>query len=194
MSHRKPFIVGIGGTTRPASSSEQALVMALAKAREFGAETQLFGGKDLGLPLYDVDPVCMTDGARVLVEALRKADAVILSSPCYHGGVSGLVKNAIDFAEEMRNDPRVYFDGRAIGVIGCGYGYQGPVAVVSQLRQIAHALRGWPTPLGVAINSAVVKFTDGVCSEPSIDAQLGIMAGQTVDFAKAQIAKLEVGA
>jgi FMN reductase len=191
MSHRKLFIVGIGGTTRPGSSSEQALSVALAKARELGAETQLFGGKELGLPLYDVDPVCMTDAARTLVEAMRKADAVILSSPCYHGGVSGLVKNAIDFAEEMRSDSRVYWDGRAVGVIGVGYGYQGPVAVVAQLRMIAHALRGWPTPLGVAINSAVVKFADGKSSEPAIETQLGIMAGQTVDFAKAQIAKAE---
>ena len=194
MSHRKPFIVGIGGTTRPGSSSEQALSIALAKARDLGAETQLFGGKDLGLPLYDVDPIVMTDAARALIEALRRADGVIVSSPCYHGGVSGLVKNAIDFTEEMRADPRVYLDGRAIGIIGCGYGYQGPVAVVLQLRQIAHALRGWPTPLGVAINSAVVKFTEGQCSEPAIDTQLGIMAGQTVDFAKAQIAKAAVGA
>jgi FMN reductase len=193
MSHRKPFIVGIGGTTRPASSSEQALALALAKARDLGAETQLFGAKDLGLPLYDVDPVCMTDGARALVEAMRKADAVILSSPCYHGGVSGLVKNAIEFAEEMRADPRVYWDGRAVGVIGCGYGFQGPVAVVAQLRMIAHALRGWPTPLGVAINSAVVKFADGKVSEPAIETQLGIMAGQTVDFARAQIAKAAAG-
>jgi FMN reductase len=189
MSHRKPFIVGIGGTTRPGSSSEQALALALAKARELGAETQMFGGKDLGLPLYDVDPVSMTDAARALVEAMRKADAVILSSPCYHGGVSGLVKNAIDFAEEMRADPRVYWDGRAVGVIGVGYGYQGPAAVVAQLRMIAHALRGWPTPLGVAINSAVVKFADGACSEPAIDSQIGVMAGQTVDFALGQIAR-----
>ena len=51
-----------------------------------------------------------------------------------------------------------------------------------------HALRGWPVPLGVAINSAVVKFKDGECSEPAISKQIEIMAGQVVDFAKMQIA------
>ncbi len=189
MSTRKPFIVGIGGTTKPASSAEQALALALKAARDRGAETQLFGGADLGMPMYDPDPATMTDGGRKLVDALRRADGIILASPCYHGGVSGLVKNAIDYIEEMRADPRVYLDGRAVGTIGLGYGFQGPVVVVAGLRQIAHALRGWPAPLGVAINSAVVKFSNGECSEPAIATQIAIMAGQVVDFAEMQISR-----
>ena len=56
MSHRKPLIVGIGGTTRPGSSSEQALTQALDFAQLLGAETRLFGGRDLLLPLYDPEP------------------------------------------------------------------------------------------------------------------------------------------
>lgn len=180
----KPFIVGIGGTTRPGSSSEQALALALAHAGKLGAETQLFGGAELQLPMYDPATANADEGARKLVEALRRADGVILSSPCYHGGVSGLVKNAIDYVEEMRADARVYFDGRAVGAIGCGYGYQGPGVVLGQLRAIGHALRGWNTPLGVAVNSAVVKFGADGCSDEAIGKQIEIMAGQVVDFAK----------
>jgi len=181
---RKPFIVGMGGTTRQGSTSEQALAMALAYCRAQGAETKIYAGKDLQLPMYDPDPSSMTDVARQLIEDLRRADGVIIYSPCYHGGVSGLVKNAIDYTEEMRADARVYFDGRAVGSIGCGYGYQGPGMVVAQLRQIGHALRGWNVPLAVAVNAAVVKFQDGGCSEPAIAKQLEIMAGQVVEHAR----------
>jgi FMN reductase len=187
MSSRKPFIVGIGGTTRDGSSSEQALAAALRMAEARGAQTQIFAGRDLQLPMYDPDPNTLTAEGKKLVEALRKADGVIFASPCYHGGVSGLIKNAIDYIEEMRADGRVYLDGRAVGAIGCGYGFQGPGMVLAQLRQMTHALRGWPVPLGVAINSAVVKFKDGECSEPAISKQIEIMAGQVVDFAKMQI-------
>ncbi|MGE3247672.1 MAG: NADPH-dependent FMN reductase [Beijerinckiaceae bacterium] len=183
MADRKPFIVGMGGTTRPGSSSEQALAMALAHAAQCGAETKLYGGAALMLPMYDPDPANMTDAARHLIDDLRRADGVILSSPCYHGGVSGLIKNAIDYTEEMREDPRVYFDGRAIGAIGCGYGNQGPNTVLAQLRAIGHALRGWNVPLGVAVNSAEVKFKDGKCSAEGIGKQIEIMAGQVFDFA-----------
>ena len=188
MSSRKPFIVGIGGTTREGSSSEQALALALKFAAAQGAETKLFAGHDLQLPMYDPDPGTMTDAGKQLVEALRKADGVIFASPCYHGGVSGLIKNAIDYIEEMRADPRVYLDQRAVGAIGCGYGFQGPGMVLAQLRQMTHALRGWPVPLGVAINSAVVKFKDGECSEAAIAKQIEIMAGQVVEFAIKHIA------
>lgn len=45
-----PLIVGIGGTTRPNSSSERALRTALDEARENGAETIFLSGRDLQLP------------------------------------------------------------------------------------------------------------------------------------------------
>lgn len=189
MANRKPFIAGIGGTTRSGSSSEQALTLALNHAAAAGAETILFGGDDMvKLAMYDPDPGSMTDAARRLVEILRKADGVIISSPVYHGGVSGLIKNAIDYIEEMRGDPRVYLDGRAIGIIACGYGYQGPGPVLSQLRQTAHALRGWPTPLAVGVNSALVKFQNGECSDAGIAKQIEIMAQQVTEFAIHRIA------
>src|ERR1700761_7510583 len=99
---RKPFIVGLGGTTRAGSSSEQALALALKFAAGLGAETQMFAGTAMmSLPIYDPDPGTMADVGKELIDSLRRADGVIFSSPCYHGGVSGLVKNAIDFIEEM---------------------------------------------------------------------------------------------
>jgi FMN reductase len=186
MSASKPFIVGIGGTTKLNSSAEQALTLALKHAAAKGAETRIFTGHDLDFPAYDPETAAQCAPAQAMIEALRRADGVIFASPCYHGAISGLVKNAIDYTEDMRADPRVYLDGRAIGVIGLGYGFQGPVAIITQLRSIAHALRGWPTPLGVAINSAVVKFGNGECSEPAIAQQIAIMAGQVVDFATMQ--------
>ena len=42
---------------------------------------------------------------------------VVIATPSYHGGISGLVKNAIDFVEDMRDDERPYLDGRAVGCI-----------------------------------------------------------------------------
>ena len=41
------LLIGIGGTTRPGSSTERALAAALAHARTLGAQTQLFGGAEL---------------------------------------------------------------------------------------------------------------------------------------------------
>jgi FMN reductase len=153
----KPFIIGIGGTTRPGSSSEQALQLALSHARKLGAETHLFGGAELQMPMYDPATANDHEAARNFIAACRRADGVIMASPCYHGAVSGLVKNALDYTEEMNKDTRVYFDGRAIGAIGLGYGWQGPGTVLAQLRAIGHALRGWNVPPSRAIRDHVEK-------------------------------------
>ncbi len=184
MSDGKLLIVGMGGTTRRGSTSEQALAFALTSARGLGVETKMYTGSDLQLPLYDPDPSLINGAARNLIDDLRKADGVILASPCYHGGISGLLKNALDYAEEMRNDAKAYFDGRAIGAISCGGGHQGPVMVLAQLRQIGHALRGWNVPLGVAVNTAVSWFKDGACSDVSVVKQIDMMAKQVVEHAR----------
>jgi FMN reductase len=47
-----PLIVGIGGTTRTGSSSEQALRLALRMAEEDGAEIAMVAGAELDLPMY----------------------------------------------------------------------------------------------------------------------------------------------
>ena len=183
MDDRTTLIVGLGGTTRPGSSTEQALHLALACAREAGAETEMFSGPDLLLPMYQAEPKAGDNAGARLIASLRRADGVIVASPVYHGGISGLLKNAIDYTEEMRNDARVYLDRRAVGAIASGFGSQGPAVVLGQLRDITHALRGWPVPLGVAINSAIVRFQDGTCSDDAIAGQIKTMARQVVFFA-----------
>jgi FMN reductase len=183
-SKRQPFIVGIGGTTTPDSSTEQALTVALEAAREAGARTVQFGALELvALPHYDpARQPLSAEGAR-LVEAVRAADGLILASPGYHGTISGLVKNAIDYIEETAKDPRVYLDGLPIGLIATAYGWQATGGALSALRMIAHALRGWPTPLGVTINTSAKIFRDGACLDGGVRGQLQTVARQVVQFA-----------
>ena len=53
------------------------------------------------------------------------------------------------------------------------------------LRSIVHALRGWPTPLGVALNSTVKLFDDdGHCLDESAKKQLELMGQQVFQFAR----------
>jgi FMN reductase len=161
----QPFIVGVGGTLRPKSSSERALAIALHGAESCGVRTQLFGAADLQLPIYAPGTPTRTAEAMRLVEALSKADGVIISSPGYHGGVSGLIKNALDYVEDLRDTDRVYFDGLPVGCITTAAGWQSTMTTLMALRSIVHALRGWPSPLGVTINTAMVNVDDAVVVE-----------------------------
>jgi FMN reductase len=185
MADSRPFIVGIGGTTRPGSSSEKALRYALVLAQARGAEVELFDGASINLPMYAPESPDRSEGALRLVAALRRANGVILSTPCYHGSVSGLVKNALDYTEDMSKDPEPYLDGRAVGLIVCGHGWQSTGVVLTAFRSIVHALRGWPTPMGVAINTLVERFDEeGEGVEEPTERQMKIMVGQVIEFAR----------
>ncbi len=187
LEFRRPLVVGIGGTTRPASSTERALRLALLGAESEGARTQLFGGAFLhSLPHYAPEHSERSEAQLQLIEAVREADAVIIATPGYHGGVSGLVKNALDTLEELRNDERPYLDGRAVGCVVTAYGWQGSGAVLTSLRSIVHALRGWPTPFGAAINTLETRFEAvDTCSDPKVTDELARVGRQAAGFALA---------
>ena len=180
----KPFIVGIGGTAAPGSSTEQALTLALASAEKAGARVKMFGATTLAsLPHYLTDNSSVSAEGRELVEAVRAADGLIIASPGYHGSISGLVKNAIDYLEETAKDERVYLDGVPVGLIATAYGWQATGSTLATLRSIVHALRGWPTPLGAAINTSAGIFRDGECLDERTATQLQLVGRQVQEFA-----------
>ncbi|MFC0401064.1 NADPH-dependent FMN reductase [Paraburkholderia rhizosphaerae] len=184
---RAPLVVGIGGTTRAASSTERALAFALRGAQQAGAQTRLFGGAFLHrLPHYAADSVERTEEQRELIESVRNADALVIATPGYHGGVSGLVKNALDTLEDLRDDARPYLDGRAAGCIVTAYGWQAAGSVLTSLRSIVHALRAWPTPFGAGINTLETRFDSADhCSDPKVAEQLATVGRQAAQFALA---------
>jgi FMN reductase len=180
---QKPYIVGLGGTMRIGSSTEKALLLSLNAVAMQGADTLLLRGSDIDLPAYAPDQILTPKAERIAAE-LRKADGIILGTPGYHGGISGLVKNALDYTEELRGDPRPYLEGRPVGCIVTAAGEQGAVTTLIALRSIVHALRGWPTPLGVTIITATPVFDAvGNCLLPQVETQLEILATQVLDFA-----------
>lgn len=156
----QPLIVGLGGTTRPDSTSERALRHALDRVAALGFATQIFGSPQLPREPYDPTRAERSVEAREMVQALRRCDGLIIATPAYHGGISGLVKNAIDFTEDLREDDRVYLQGRAVGCIVCADGPQAMGSTLASLRAVVHSLRGWPTPYGATLHASTRPFGD----------------------------------
>jgi FMN reductase len=178
----RPLVVGIGGSIRPGSLTEQLLAHTLDEVARRGLRTQMFGGEFLAtLRAYGANGE-LDARADSLTAAVSEADGLILASPGYHGGLSGLVKNGLDHLEALRENPRPYLDGRAVGTIVSAAGWQACGTALVSLRSTVHALRGWPTPFGATVNSAEpVLDADGVLVE-RVAGSLAIVAGQVVDF------------
>lgn len=148
----------------------------------------MFDGPALAaLPHFNPENPERSAGQQELVQAVRDADALVIASPGYHGGVSGLVKNAIDLLEDTRSDARVYFDGMPVGLIVSAAGWQAGGVTLAALRGIVHAMRGWPTPVGIAINSIEQKpfAADGSLVDSGIAGSISMQTQHLMDFALA---------
>ncbi|WP_173934539.1 NAD(P)H-dependent oxidoreductase [Chelativorans sp. Marseille-P2723] len=187
-SGQRPFVLGLGGTSRGGSSSERAMRVSLARAAEMGAETAVFSGEDMLLPMYSPAEIKRSPAAQRLIGLFRRADGIILASPAYHGTISGLLKNAIDYAEDLRSEPRIYWDGCAVGCICCAGGWQAAGQTLATLRAIVHSLRGWPTPMGVALNTSLPIFdAKGDLVDETARRQLELVGTQVVEFAMMRV-------
>lgn len=179
-----PFIIGVGGTPRPGSATERALAVALRSAETAGARTKLFGGAFLErLPHFNPGPAGPSPEQAELTEAVRAADGIILATPGYHGSLSGVVKNALDTLELTREDARPYFDGKPVGIIITADGAQAGGTTLMAVRSIIHAMRGWPTPFGAALNASGLFDEAGECREARDAWQIRMVADQVMEFA-----------
>ena len=64
-----------------------------------------------------------------------------------------------------------------MGLIATAAGWQAAVSTLQALRTITHSLRGWPTPMGLAINTAETGDAVTKCQP-----QMEVMVGQIFDF------------
>lgn len=86
-------------------------------------------------------------------ERLNEADALLLVTPEYHGSVSGVLKNAIDyFWSEFQKKP--------IGVVAASAGGFGGINASTHLQQIILGVGAFPMPLNLLVPRIHQAFDD----------------------------------
>lgn len=179
-------VVGIGGTLHANSTSRWALAHALRAAEAEGATTELLDLNELRLPMYEPDlPFDAYDSnVQHLIDAVRRADALIWSTAGYHGTLAAPTKNALDLLEFLSHDERPYLDGRVVGLIATAGGEVAAVNSINAMVHIAHALRAMVAPLFVPIGQAWKQFDDtGRITDGKIAGRLDQLGRLVVDTA-----------
>jgi FMN reductase len=152
-------VVGLGGSLRAASTSRSALQAALDGAAADEADVQLIGVRDLDLPLYSAEH-SIPAAARDFAGTVYGCDAMIWSSPTYHGSVSGSFKNALDWLILLAERDPPYLSNKPIGLVTTAGGVQG-LQAVNSMDFIARSLRGWSVPLVLPIAQSWQSFDPG---------------------------------
>jgi len=71
-----------------------------------------------------------------------------------------------------------------VALIAAAHGWQDVGYTLVSMRSVVHALRGWPTPLGVGISTLADPFDEqGNCLDEKVAGGLRALAEQVVKFA-----------
>jgi NAD(P)H-dependent FMN reductase len=149
-------ILGIAGSMRQGSYSTQVLKMVLEEAKKYKTDTQILDLRQVNLPLYDPDNTALlvkhsasnesnnsNNDVEIVSNALRWADSIILSSPDYHGSMSGAMKNFLDYFWKE-------FAGKTFGYIVASH--EKGLTVADQMRTAIRQCYGWSMPYNISIN------------------------------------------
>ena len=148
-----PYIVGVGGTLRLNSRSRAATEAALRFAAERGAQTEMLDLRALNLPMFVPDAEIhdylleQQPGIHRLIDATKRATAMVWCSPCYHGTVAGVFKNAIDFMELCSGDQSAYLMGKIVGLIAIN-----DSKTFGAMYNSVHELRAYLAPTHITLS------------------------------------------
>ncbi|WP_232703424.1 NADPH-dependent FMN reductase [Halobacterium wangiae] len=157
-----PLVVGISGSRRAGSYTRQAIEHALAVAERAGAETDHVDLGDVDLPLYHPDRSVEDSGdAADLLARVRRADAVIVGSPNYHGSYSSTFRNFHDYCGFDE------YEDTVVGLLVVAGG--GTIASpLDHMRVTMRGVHAEVVPDQVGILNASSKFEDGVLVDEAI--------------------------
>ena len=133
-------------------------------------------------PLYDADLQAkgFPDKVQAAQKAMLEADGIVLVSPEYNYGISGVLKNAIDWLSRMTPQP---FAAKPVALFGASMGVLGTARAQYQLRQTLVFLDGRPVNKPeVMIAQAQNKFADGKLTDEATGKLLGDL-GAALAFA-----------
>jgi FMN reductase len=148
--------------------------VALEGAAASGAEVQLIGLREREEPgpaaLYAPEytpPV----SAHELADTVYRSDAMIWSSPTYHGSVSGSFKNALDWLILLAERTPPYPSNKPVGLVCTACAVQG-LQALNSMDFTARALRGWSVPLVLPVAQSWQSFDpDGHLTDEGVAAR-----------------------
>jgi chromate reductase len=126
-------ILGFAGSLRAGSYNH----LLLRAAAEEAPEEMTIEIYDLApIPLYNADLEVEGDPEPVarFKEAIARADGVLIATPEYNHGISGVLKNALDWAS--RPGGRSVLRGKPVATMGASTSQVGTARAQMQLREI----------------------------------------------------------
>jgi chromate reductase len=182
-------IVAFAGSLRSGSFNRKLIRIAAAGARAAGAEVTEIDLRDIPILLYDGDVERdhgLPPNAKVFKRLLIEHHGFLISSPEYNSAISGVLKNAIDWASRPEpNEPSLLaFKGKVAGLVSASPGHLGGIRGLAVLRSILSNIGVIVIPTQMAISRANDAFEpDGALKDERQQAAVESVGAEVVSIA-----------
>ena len=171
-------VLGLAGEYRASSKSGMLVNAALNLAKSQGAEVVFWDLSEQPLPLVGEEGCWTHPNVQAFQAVLSECDAFFLSSPEYHGTMSGVMKNTMDWMYDK------HVGGKVFGLMST----LGGVTNSNTLNHMRIALRwlhGWPVPEQLAVGHVKEAFDeDGHLVDDSLKQRLESLVNSVLKAAE----------
>jgi chromate reductase len=164
-------ILAFAGSTRTDSYNKKLIKVAMRGAEAAGAQVTFLDLRDLNLPLYDGDLEAsdgLPPGARKFKDLLLANDGIMIASPEYNSSISGVLKNAIDWASRPVPGEKGLegFTGKAAVLMSASPGALGGLRGLVTVRSLLSNIGVTVLPEQVTVSTAHEAFNpDGTMKD-----------------------------
>lgn len=178
MPETQPKILAFAGSTRTDSWNKKLIRIAVRGAQAAGAEVTLIDLRDFPMPLYDGDLEAkegIPQPGKRLKQAMKDHQGFLISSPEYNSSISGVLKNALDWASrpEPGEPPLVCFTGKTAALMSASPGGLGGMRGLVHVRSMLGNIGVLVLPDQVSVSKANEAFQpDGSLKDPKQQASV----------------------
>lgn len=125
-----------------------------------GLSVDVFRVTDSGVPLFDATLNKVPNAVDRMNIMFREATLQVWLTPLYHGGMTGVMKNCLDWLECSAKMPSPYLTGKLIGLVCWADGVQA-MQGINGMDDVAKALRGWTLPYSLPMQRKQLLTVEG---------------------------------
>lgn len=134
------------------------------RLQEMSINPIVYNVSESEIPLFDTSIKEVPESVKKMNTIFREADIHIWLSPLYHGSMTGVMKNCLDWLEYSSHLPNAYLTGKIVGLVCWADGVQATQGV-NTMDNVAKALRAWTLPYNVSIQRNQLFDDHGNISE-----------------------------
>ena len=102
------------------------------------------------IPFFDLHAIQPTAEVREMCALFQRSELQVWLTPLYHGGMTGMMKNCLDWLELTARFEKPYLTDKVVGLVAWADGGQA-MQGINAMDAVAKALRAWVVPYTVPL-------------------------------------------